>query len=216
MGQQHQHAAARIAHQKPAHGPPAAAGEREQDGFTVQSPQQIGRQMLGGSAPETLATQAAQRLGRCVGEDQQAFVVDAEHWHRHGIQQFLRRLPTADLTQVLLALCAQQRLQPLVQFGQVLVGGLHLPVKTAVLVCHLLQREGLSQVGAQLRRLDVRESAPLAPHGRAGEELAEVVKEIPLWVFAVAGVAVAFALYLTLTVVIASKLGAVQQLLVAR
>lgn len=73
-----------------------------------------------------------------------------------------------------------------------------------------------SQVGAQLRRLDVRESAPLAPHGRAGEELAEVVKEIPLWVFAVAGVAVAFALYLTLTVVIASKLGAVQQLLVAR
>jgi type VI secretion system protein ImpK len=69
------------------------------------------------------------------------------------------------------------------------------------------------QVGAQLRRLDGREGAALAPHGRAGEELAEVVKEIPLWVFVVAGAAVAFALYLTLAVLIASKLGAVQQLL---
>ena len=72
-----------------------------------------------------------------------------------------------------------------------------------------------AQVGAQLRRLDGHEGAPLAPHGRAGEELAEVVKEIPLWVFAVAGAAIAFALYLTLTVLIASKLGAVQQLLAA-
>ena len=73
-----------------------------------------------------------------------------------------------------------------------------------------------AQVGAQLRRLDGREGAALAPHGRAGEELAEVVKEIPLWVFAVAGAAFAFAIYLTLTVLIASKLGAVQQLLLAR
>ena len=39
------------------------------------------------------------------------------------------------------------------------------------------------------------------------------MKEIPLWVFAVAGAAVAFALYLTLTVLIASRLAAVQQLL---
>ena len=70
-----------------------------------------------------------------------------------------------------------------------------------------------ADVGAQLRRLDGKERAPLAPHGRAGDELADVVKEIPLWVFAVAGVAVAFALYLTLTVLIAWKLGAVRQLL---
>jgi type VI secretion system protein ImpK len=70
-----------------------------------------------------------------------------------------------------------------------------------------------SDVGAQLRRFDGREHAPLAPHGRAGEELADVVKEIPLWVFAVAGAAVAFAIYLTLTVLIASRLAAVQQLL---
>ena len=68
-----------------------------------------------------------------------------------------------------------------------------------------------AQVGAQLRRLDGREG--VAPLGRAGEELAEVVKEIPLWVFVVAGAAVAFAFYLTLAVLIASKLGAVQQLL---
>lgn len=70
-----------------------------------------------------------------------------------------------------------------------------------------------ADVGAQLRRLDGRERTPLAPHARAGEELAEVMKEIPLWVFAVAGAAAAFALYLTLTVLIASKLAAVQQLL---
>jgi type VI secretion system protein ImpK len=70
-----------------------------------------------------------------------------------------------------------------------------------------------ADVGAQLRRLDGRERAPLAPHARAGEELAEVMKQIPLWVFAVAGATVAFALYLALTVLIASKLAAVQQLL---
>jgi type VI secretion system protein ImpK len=70
-----------------------------------------------------------------------------------------------------------------------------------------------SELGLQLRRLDGRERAPLAPHARAGEELADVMKEVPLWVFAVAGVAVAFALYLTLTLLIASRLAAVQQLL---
>lgn len=73
-----------------------------------------------------------------------------------------------------------------------------------------------AQVGAQLRRLDGRERSPLSPHGRAGEELAAVVKEVPLWVFVVAGVAVAFALYLTFTALIASKLGALQQLLLPR
>lgn len=70
-----------------------------------------------------------------------------------------------------------------------------------------------TDVGAQLRRLDGREHPPLAPNGRAGEELAQVVKQIPLWVFAVAGAVVAFGLYATLTLVIASKLGAIQQLL---
>jgi type VI secretion system protein ImpK len=73
-----------------------------------------------------------------------------------------------------------------------------------------------AQVGAQLRRLDGRERSPLAPHGRAGEELAAVVKEVPLWVFVVAGVAVGFALYLTFTALIASTLGALQQLLLPR
>jgi type VI secretion system protein ImpK len=74
--------------------------------------------------------------------------------------------------------------------------------------------EGLRMdVGAQLRRIEGRERLPLAPHGRAGEELAQVVKQIPLWVFAVAGAVVAFGLYATLTLVIASKLGAMQQLL---
>lgn len=68
-------------------------------------------------------------------------------------------------------------------------------------------------VGAQVRRLEGREHTPLAPHGRAGEELAQVVKQIPFWVFAVAGAVVAFCLYATLTLVIASKLGAVQRLL---
>jgi type VI secretion system protein ImpK len=70
-----------------------------------------------------------------------------------------------------------------------------------------------TDVGGQLRRIERREQSPLSPHGRAGEELAQVVKQIPLWVFAVAGVAVAFCLYATLTLVIASKLGAVQRLL---
>jgi type VI secretion system protein ImpK len=70
-----------------------------------------------------------------------------------------------------------------------------------------------TDVGSQLRRLERREYSPLAPHGRAGEELAQVVKQIPIWVFAVAGVAMAFCLYATLTLVIASKLGAVQRLL---
>jgi type VI secretion system protein ImpK len=68
-------------------------------------------------------------------------------------------------------------------------------------------------VGAQLRRLDGRERPALAPHGRASEELAQVVKQIPLWVFAVAGATLAFCLYATLTLVITSKLGAMQQLL---
>jgi type VI secretion system protein ImpK len=68
-------------------------------------------------------------------------------------------------------------------------------------------------VGGQLRRLEGRERSPLAPHGRTGDELAQVVKQIPFWVFAVAGAALAFGLYATLTLAIASKLGTVQQLL---
>jgi type VI secretion system protein ImpK len=68
-------------------------------------------------------------------------------------------------------------------------------------------------VAAQLRRGDPAGRPPLAPHGMAREEIAEAVREIPVWVVVVAAVAAAFALYLALTALVAVRVGAVEALL---
>ncbi len=78
---------------------------------------------------------------------------------------------------------------------------------------HAEWRALVEAVAAQLRRGDPAGRPPLAPHGTAREEIAEAVREVPVWVVVVVAVATATALYLVLTALVAVRVGAVERLL---
>ncbi len=75
------------------------------------------------------------------------------------------------------------------------------------------RRELIASVAAQLRRGDPGDRPPLAPRGVPGEEIAEAVREIPVWVVAVLAAAGACALYLVLTAHVTWRVGEVGRLI---
>lgn len=73
--------------------------------------------------------------------------------------------------------------------------------------------ELVSDVGMQFRRAGDQSRAPLAPNALPGEVLAQAVKEIPVWVFAVAAASVAFLVYVVLMILISGRARGIEELL---
>jgi type VI secretion system protein ImpK len=70
-------------------------------------------------------------------------------------------------------------------------------------------------VAARLRRGEPDARLPLAPHGMPGEEIGEVVREIPVWVIVAAAGAFASLIYLVLMALVSRHAGTVERVLAA-
>jgi type VI secretion system protein ImpK len=74
-------------------------------------------------------------------------------------------------------------------------------------------QELVSQVGALVRSTSDRPATALGPHGLPSEVIAEIVKEIPVWVFAVAGIGLAALTYFALTLMINWRASSLEHLI---
>jgi type VI secretion system protein ImpK len=75
------------------------------------------------------------------------------------------------------------------------------------------RHELVSEVGSMVRNSADQPATALGPHGMPGELIAEIVREIPVWVFAVTGLGLAALIYFALTLMINWRADALEQLI---
>src|SRR5215475_6723830 len=71
----------------------------------------------------------------------------------------------------------------------------------------------VAEIGALVRTTSNQAPASLSPRGLPGEVIAQVVKEIPMWVFAVAAAGLALVTYFVLTLMINWRAGSLEHLI---
>jgi type VI secretion system protein ImpK len=71
----------------------------------------------------------------------------------------------------------------------------------------------VAEIGALVRTTSNEAPASLSPRGLPGEVIAQVVKEIPMWVFAVAAAGLALVTYFVLTLMINWRAGSLEHLI---